>query len=81
MYSSSSEQPQAGNNPTAKQAFFFFQYYVVFISGAQHSGQTVTYFTKCFPQCFQYLPGTTRSYFSLIDCVPYVALCVPVIAL
>ena len=53
------------------------QYCFVLISGVQHSGWTVSYFTKRCPWYFKYAPGTRHSYYNIIGFIPCAALDTP----
>ena len=63
--------------------FFYFsttayiQYYFVLVSGVQHSGQTIMYFTKWSPWYFQCPPGPIHGYYSVNDYVAPSVLYVP----
>ena len=53
-------------------------YYSVLVSAVQHSGSTITYFTKCFSWYFQSPPGPVYAYYDIIDSISYALLYIPV---
>lgn len=59
--------------------FFFsdivdIQYYFLFVSGRELSGQIFISFIKRFSPCHKYPPGTIYTYYNITDYIPYAVL-------